>query len=184
MRDISTAAALLAALGSADRLALLTAVGTGRAGTVTDAAAETGLPVRRVLKEAARLADCGLLRLDGQRVSADLAVLAGAADALDAAQPTAALLADDPVLARHFRHGRLRAVPEDLALRHRLADLAATLLPPDTTLTETEVNAALHELYDDHAALRRLLADFGRVTRDGSARYRVVPPADRPPLPG
>lgn len=183
MRDISTAAALLAALGSAERLSLLAAVGSGRAGTVAEAATETGLPVRQVVKEAARLADCGLLDLAGQQLSADLTVLAGAADALDAAQPTAPMLADDPVLARHFRHGRLRAVPDDLALRHRLADLAATLLPADTTLTEAEVNAALHELYDDHAALRRLLADFGRVTRDGSARYRVVPAADRPPQP-
>ena len=129
MRDISTAAALLAALGSAERLALLAAVGSGRADTVADAATETGLPVRRVLKEAARLAGCGLLRIDGQRLSADLAVLSGAADALDAAQPAARLLADDPALARHFRHGRLSAVPDDLALRHRLADLAATLLP-------------------------------------------------------
>ncbi|BCJ33726.1 hypothetical protein Athai_12290 [Actinocatenispora thailandica] len=183
MREISTAAAMLAALGRTERLGILAAVGSGRAGTVTEAAAETGLPVRRVLKEAARLADCGLLRLDGQRLSADLGALATAADALDATLPTSRPLADDPVLARHFRHGRLIAVPEDLALRHRLADLAATLLPADTTLTEAEVNVALHELYDDHAALRRLLADFGRVTRDGSARYRVVPPADRPPLP-
>jgi uncharacterized protein DUF2087 len=35
-----------------------------------------------------------------------------------------------------------------------------------------KVNAALNQVHDDHAYLRRMLVDFGQLTRDGSADYR------------
>ncbi|MGA8116892.1 MAG: DUF2087 domain-containing protein [Actinocatenispora sp.] len=174
MKELSRAAARLATLASADRLAVLTAVASRGAGTLAEVAADTGQSVRTVVKEAVRLAECGLLTIDGQRLTADLAPLRTDADTVESVLPTTRLLAEDPRLARHFRHGRLVAVPDELSLRHRLADLLAQLLPADRELTEHEVNELLGEVYDDHAALRRLLADMGRVTRDGSARYRRV----------
>jgi hypothetical protein len=174
VKNLSQAAALLAALASTDRLAVLTAVAVRGNSSLADVATDTGLATRAVVKEAVRLADCGLLTMNGQQIAANLAPIRAAADAIESALPTTRLLASDPLLARHFRHGRLVAVPDDLGLRHRLADLVVQLLPADRELTEKEVNDLLGEVYDDHAALRRLLADLGRVTRKGSAGYRVA----------
>jgi hypothetical protein len=50
--------------------------------------------------------------------------------------------------------------------------MLARLLPDDRALTEAEVNHLLNQVHDDHAYLRRMLVDFGQLTRDGSANYR------------
>lgn len=140
-------------------------------------ATDTGLATRAVIKEAVRLAECGLLTINGQQLTADLALLRSTANTIEAGLPTTRLLTDDPVLARHFRHGRLVAVPDDLKLRHRLANVVVQLLQTDREMTKQEVNDLVGQVFDDHATLRRLLADMGRVTRNGSAQYRVTTPA-------
>jgi hypothetical protein len=179
MKDLSRAVALLAALASADRLAVLTAVAARGCNTVAQVATDTGLATRAVIKEAVRLADCGLLTINGRQLTADLALLRSTADTIESGLPTTRLLADDPELARYFRHGRLVAVPDDLKLRHRLADVVVRLLPADREMTEQEINDSVGRVFDDYATLRRLLADMGRVTRNGSAQYRVATPAAR-----
>ena len=98
-----------------------------------------------------------------------------AADLL-AALPVTALLAQDPSLGRLFRHGRLTGLPvlARVEERARLADLLVRLLPPDRSLTEPEVNAALAEVADDVAAVRRFLVEEGRLTREAGRDYRRV----------
>ena len=57
-------------------------------------------------------------------------------------------------------------------MKLKLAPMLAKLLPDDRALTEAEVNDLLNQVHDDHAYLRRMLVDFGQLTRDGSANYR------------
>jgi hypothetical protein len=176
-RAIGEAAHHLVALGAPDRLILLAAVvdreRRGAGCTLSELAEATGLGERTVIKQAVRLAACGLLELHDRTLAANLTVLQQQAAELDALLPASRLTADDPALARHFQHGRLTAVPEDPATAARLARALVRLLPSGVELTEHAVNEALHQVHDDHAALRRLLVDHGLVDRQGSERYRV-----------
>jgi hypothetical protein len=64
------------------------------------------------------------------------------------------------------------ALTVDHQVKLKLAPLLARLLPGDRSLSEAEVNAVLNQVHDDHAYLRRMLVDFGQLTREGSADYR------------
>jgi hypothetical protein len=120
-----------------------------------------------------RLRECGALALrDGRVLAADLDRLTRTADALVDQLPITGLLAGAPELRRYFANGRLTALPADRTVQLTLAPLLARLLPDDRPLTEAEVNAVLRQVHPDHAALRRLLVDFGQLTRDGAADYR------------
>ena len=168
----SDASALLNALASADRLALLAAVTSTPDRLLSDLADELGRPIRDLVKEVARLADCGLVKVVDRRVSADLSVLRGTADALVDALPISGLLATAPELRRFFVNGRLTELTVDHRVKLALAPLLARLFPADRELSEAEVNEILHQVHDDHAYLRRMLVDFGQLTRDAGARYR------------
>lgn len=169
---------MLSSLGVASRLDLLATVirrqADGADCSLPAVAAATGRGQRDLAKDLVHLTECGLLAVRGGVVTADLAPLRAAADAVDATHPVTALLADDPDLARLFRHGRLVTWPEDPALWRRIAYLAVRLLPEDAELPEAEVNRLLGQLHDDHATLRRLLVDLRLVTRSGSDHYRRV----------
>jgi hypothetical protein len=172
----SHAAAMLNALASPTRLALLSAV-TQRQGAGADcsfsAIAETlGMPMKGLLKEVARLEDCGLLIIVNRTLSANLPALKGTAAALVDELPIARLLTTAPDLERYFVNGRLTDLAVDHTVKLRLAPLLARLIPDDRALTEAEVNQLLKQVHDDHASLRRMLVDFGQLTRDGSANYR------------
>jgi hypothetical protein len=39
-------------------------------------------------------------------------------------------------------------------------------------MTEAEVNTVHGQVHDDHVSLRRMLVDFGQLTRDAGANYR------------
>jgi uncharacterized protein DUF2087 len=176
MSVVSQAAAMLHALSSPSRLALLSAV-TARADagqdcSLTALAAVLDLPMKALVKEVARLQECGLVSLDGRTVTADVKALRGMAEALVDELPVARLLSMAPDLSRYFAHGRLASVQLDHSVWLRLAPLLARLLPDDRALTEAEVNELLHQVHDDHAALRRMLVDLGQLTRDGAADYR------------
>ena len=173
----SRASALLNALSSPDRLTLISTIARRRADggdrSLTAVAADLGVPVKTVVKEVTRLQECGLVTLDGDRtLSVDLSTLKAAADALVADMPIAGLLSTAPDLQRHFVNGRLVDLTVDHDVKLRLAPLLAKLLPDDREMTEAEVNAALGQVHDDHAYLRRMLVDFGQLTRDGAANYR------------
>lgn len=176
MSDLRAAATLLSVLASADRLELLSFVVRANENcddcTASAAAAATGRDTRSVMRDAARLMECGLLRIDGSGMTARLASLREAADHIDSTFPVAALLAGEPDLARLFSHGQLVAVPDNPALRLRLARLLARLLPAERSLSEAEVNRLLGAVHPDFAATRRLLVDCGLVTRGAGHDYR------------
>lgn len=172
MSSVSHASALLNALSSPERLALLTAVVADQGCALADLAVVLGVPMKVLVKEVARLEDCGLVKVADRRVSADLSVLRGTADALVGTLPIDGLLSTAPELRRYFVNGRLTTLTVDHQVKLKLAPLLARLLPGDRSLTEAEVNAVLGQVHDDHAYLRRMLVDFGQLTREGSADYR------------
>lgn len=177
--DLSAAAALLSSLGVPSRLDLLATVARRQAEGADCAlpavATAVGRSQRDLAKDLSHLTDCGVLSVRGGVVTADLTPLRTAADTLDEVHPVTPLLADDPDLARLFRHGRLVTVPESDELWHRIGRLAVRLLPVDVDLPEPEVNRLLGQLHPDHATLRRLLVDMRLVTRHGSDAYRRLP---------
>ena len=173
----SRASALLNALSSADRVALVSSIARRQADRadrrLSTIAADLGVPVKALVKEVTRLRECGLVTVGADRTLAvDLSVLTAAADALVAEMPITGLLRTAPELRRHFVNGRLASRTVDHDVKLRLAPLLARLLPDDRAMTEAEVNAILSQVHDDHAYLRRMLVDFGQLSRDGASNYR------------
>jgi hypothetical protein len=173
----SHAAAMLTALASPARLRLLCTVAeraaAGQDCSLAAVGAALDVPVKALLKDVARLQECGLLTLRGDRtLGADLGPLKAAAGALVGDLPIAGLLSTAPELQRYFANGRLTELTVDHSVKLKLAPLLAKLLPDDRALTEAEVNAVLNQVHDDHAALRRMLVDLGQLTRDGGTNYR------------
>jgi hypothetical protein len=144
----------------------------GRNCSLTAVAEALDVPMKTLVKEVARLQDCGLLTVRDRIVSADLSVLRAASEELLGELPIARLLATAPELERYFANGRLTELTVDHSVKLKLAPLLAKLLPDDRALTEAEVNELLNQVHADHAYLRRMLVDFGQLTRDGSADYR------------
>ena len=176
MLPISRSAAMLAALSSPERLTLLATVSArataGQSCSLSAVSEALGMPMKTLVKEVARLADCGLLKVRGRILSADLPALRAASDALVGELPIARLLATAPELERYFANGRLTELTVDHSVKLKLAPMLAKLLPDDRALTEAEVNQLLNQVHEDHAYLRRMLVDFGQLTRDGAANYR------------
>jgi hypothetical protein len=174
-RDLTRAADLLQALASPSRLRTLQAASdllsaSGRC-TVSDLAAVCGTGQRAVVDDLIRLQAGELVTLTGREVAVDLQVLGATAEALAAGHPVTRLLAGFPDLTGHFRHGRLVRLPEDAERWRRVAFLVVELVPADVVLTEEQVNRCLHQVHDDHAALRRLLVDQGLLRRGASRSY-------------
>jgi hypothetical protein len=176
MRVTSQAAGMLRALASPVRLTLLSLVvqrqAAGEDCSLAALAEATGTPMRTLVKDVARLQEAGLLSRGDRTVSAHLPALQQTADALVDELPIAGLLSTAPDLQRYFIDGRLTSLTGDHTVKLRLAPLLAKLIPDDRALTEAEVNELLHQVHDDHAALRRMLVDFGQLTRDGGTNYR------------
>lgn len=175
--DLSTAAAILSALASPDRLALIGTIavrtGAGLGCSVAELVTATGADFRRTAKTVGRLVECRVAQIDdGGTVVLRPEGLADLATALEAALPATALLADFPDLRPFFRHGRLASMPEDPDRRSRLARLLVELVPVEVELDESAVNDRLRAAGDDVAELRRLLVDEGLLTRRAGRGYR------------
>jgi hypothetical protein len=67
-----------------------------------------------------------------------------------------------------FSRGRLVEIPRAPELRLELLRFLAERFEPGRAYSEPEVNAALREVHDDHAALRRHLVDAGLLVRDAA----------------
>ncbi len=175
---LADAARVLSALAAPGRLGLLaTVAGRQEAGldtTVDALATATRRDRRALLRDANRLTDCRVLRLHGGTFVADLDTLRAAAAAIDRTFPIAALLDEEPDLARFFQHGQLGTMPDNPDLRLRIAQLLVRLLPNGAVLPEAEVNRLLAQAHPDYAALRRMLVDYRLVTRDAASRYQRV----------
>ncbi|MEV5979570.1 DUF2087 domain-containing protein [Streptomyces sp. NPDC052114] len=80
-------------------------------------------------------------------------------------------------VAQLFSGGRLVVMPVRRALRRALLEhLAERFFEPGRRYTETEVNTALGQCYDDYSTLRRYLIDERLLARspEGSAYWRSV----------
>jgi hypothetical protein len=80
--------------------------------------------------------------------------------------------AEQSVLERFFRDGRLVLMPTRRAKRLVVLDHVAQLFELGRTFPEHEVNALLAPIHPDVAALRRYLVDERFLTRDGGVYWR------------
>ena len=75
---------------------------------------------------------------------------------------------------RHYTNGpRLKALPENEAELREIARWLTDLFDGDVSYPEKEVNSRLQEAHPDYAEMRRLLVDYGFMTRSRGI-YRKV----------
>jgi hypothetical protein len=77
------------------------------------------------------------------------------------------------IFRRYFFRNRLLQIPSEPWALDAVLDLVAEDLQPGVDYTEREVNTTLYGWHGDWAALRRLLVDTGRVTRDHGVYRRA-----------
>ncbi len=82
---------------------------------------------------------------------------------------------EDAAVLRRFvgPDGRLLAIPTRRHKRLLVLDHIAQVFELGRTYPEVEVNAALVEFHDDHAALRRYLVEEGFLTREAGVYWRT-----------
>ncbi len=75
---------------------------------------------------------------------------------------------------RHYTDGpHLKLLPENENELREIVSWLAELFEPDTQYPEKEVNERLHQAHPDHAQMRRLLVDFGFMTRSRGIYQKV-----------
>lgn len=75
---------------------------------------------------------------------------------------------------RHYTDGpRLKQLPENGDELREIAGWLAELFELDTQYPEKEVNKRLHQAHPDHAQMRRLLVDYGFMTRSWGVYQKV-----------
>ena len=78
---------------------------------------------------------------------------------------------------RHYTDGpRLKLLPENREELREIAGWLTELFDADTNYPEKEVNERLHRAHPDHATMRRLLIDFGFMTRSRGIYQKVGNP--------
>jgi hypothetical protein len=75
------------------------------------------------------------------------------------------VVAPDPVLARWFDGGRLKAIPVKRGKRLPVLSRLAQEFEPGVYYSEADVNATLRAFHPDVAALRRYLVEEGFMSR-------------------
>ena len=157
------------------RLAILGAAAAGPVDAVSLAAA-IGADERRILKEAGRLVEAGLLTRD---LELDVEALHAVARALPQDAPIDPTLLDGPwsadealVLSRFFSGGRLTSIPSNLAKPALVLERLALEFEPGLRYTEREVNSILQVFHPDYAALRRYMVDDAFLTRADGVYWR------------
>jgi hypothetical protein len=81
-------------------------------------------------------------------------------------------LAEQQILDRFFRDGRLVLMPTRRVKRLVVLDQVAQLFELGVTYPEHQVNARLAPIHPDVAALRRYLVDEQFLTREGGVYWR------------
>ncbi|MCU4185068.1 DUF2087 domain-containing protein [Acidiferrimicrobium sp. IK] len=171
---------VLAAIASETRLRVLAAVvldGPLGAETVAARAAVSPAETRRAL---ARLAEAGVVTLDGElgwRVALDsLGASARLGSALQVV-PDPGQEATSPqqaaVLRAYLHNGRLRSVPAQRQKRLAVLDWLSQKFEPGKVYSEAEVTRTLERYHPDHAALRRFLVDEGFMARREGFYWRA-----------
>jgi DNA-binding IclR family transcriptional regulator len=168
--DAARAAEFLSQLAVPARLAAYAELARrGKEGaTLAELAYTLDVPIQEAGNLLARLTGVGLATGTGNGVyRADPSVLREAAQAVDRAQPIAALLAGFPQLRGNFAHGRLTSLPPTMSERyHQVGELFARFLALEGLHTEAEINRRLSAVTDDVAGVRRMLVETGWLERD------------------
>lgn len=152
---------MLAALAHPERLRLLAAIAdAGEAGCRIDELRSNATQEKQLRRNLGRLLQAGLVEPDGPLVVARLDRMQQADDALAGG---ADLTTES---AAYFRRGRLVDMPRSADVRRRVLAEIAQRFDAERSYSEPEINAALREVHDDHAMLRRYMVDFGILERD------------------
>jgi hypothetical protein len=172
------AAQCLAALADADRLAVLSwfVLDGARGGTRPLNACADALDLDpAVVRDAvSRLVAARLLSRDEGTLAVDLDALRQIVSDLDESTIGGRLAREFPRTAGLFSHGELVRVPETPPARAELGAALATLFETGREYSEAEVDDVVRAVHDDHASLRRLLVDFGHLTRERSVYVRQI----------
>lgn len=138
-------------------------------------AERTGMDRRAVVVALERLAASGLVsrRSDGTLSVAEEVFASAAREAASGAGTRSEPRSDDErFLDRLVQDGRISHIPARQNKKLVLLDWMAQRFEPGRRYAEREVNQLLLESYDDYAALRRLLVDFGFLDRAGGMYWR------------
>ena len=169
------AATIVGLLADPARLKVVAALALG-AGTIEEAAAASGLPLKDVALAARRLARNGLVHREGHALALHTELFAAAARAAAEATPPPERLSDDPaedaVLSAFVREGRLVSIPAQRSKRRVVLEHLVRVFEPGIRYPEREVNALLAVWHADVAALRRYLVDEGLLTRKAGVYWR------------
>lgn len=165
----SDPATMLAALAHPERLRLLaTIAGAGERGCRVDELRSDAKADKQLRRNLGRLLQAGLVESDGPLVVACLDRMRQPEDAGGDADVTAESAA-------YFRRGRLVDMPRSAEVRRRVLAEIAQRFEVGRSYSEREISAALREVHDDHAALRRYMVDFGILERDvRGTSYRLA----------
>jgi hypothetical protein len=170
----TSAPTLIGLLADEQRLQVFSAVALG-ARTVGAAAEAAGLDVATVQAVLPRLVGAGLVeQREGLRVPIDaLRTAARERPPRDRGMPDAT--SEQQRVLRNFAEGgRLSRLPARRGQLRVVLDYVAGRFETGREYPEAEVNEVLHELHDDHAALRRYLVDEGLLERSGGVYRRVA----------
>jgi hypothetical protein len=169
------AATIVGLLADPVRLKVVAALALG-AGTIEEASAAAGLPLKDVALAARRLARAGLVHRDGHTLLLHAELFGAAARAAAEAAPAPEPLSDDPaedaVLSAFVRDGRLVSIPAQRSKRLIVLDHLVRVFEAGVRYPEREVNALLAAWHPDVAALRRYLVDEGLLSRDAGVYWR------------
>ena len=140
-------------------------------------AEQTGVRLREVRAALHRLTEAGLLRT-GTRLAVDVERLRGWSRAASEA-PSVGVTAfphEPPerarVLAAFVRDRTLTSMPTSVVKLEVVLDHVAQDFEPGVRYLERDVDERLRRWWDDHVALRRLLIDFGQLSRDHGEYWR------------
>ena len=199
--QLALAAALIKAMASPTRLAIVGALAGQPAEPILVADLPTGaLPITQIERDLQQLADVGLILIVEWRwtrpggaphpyqvafnpayLHAMPAVIGTLHTLLKQAQPAGTPAADDTerTLRRYFQNGRLLGFPVPDKFMRVVLDTVAAAFAPDQAYSEREVNAILTDIYAyDYCILRRYLVDAGYLDRSaGVYRRRAAQPA-------
>ncbi len=169
------AGTIVGLLADPARLKVVAALALG-AGTLTEVAEASGLPLKDVALAARRLSRAGLVHRDGHLLALHAERFGEAARAAAATAPPVPRLSDDPgadaVLRAFVRDGRLVSVPAQHSKRRVVLEHLVHVFEPGVRYPEREVNALLAAWHPDVAALRRYLVDEALMTRESGVYWR------------
>jgi hypothetical protein len=86
--------------------------------------------------------------------------------------------ADDAIVARYVRDGRLLSMPRAGQKRQVVLEHIVQSFEPGQRYPEVEVNLVLREWWADVAALRRYLVDAALLAREAGEYWRIGGPVD------